>query len=259
MDIEKTDTTIQDVFMIAAVAFLGAALVNVVGSIEDHILPSAAGWITLLVCRALAGGVAGLVIGYLFLKHRRAETSLRALNDNLDQLVRTRTRELQKANDDLKNHINRCSRVETALQETVMIQQAILDNIPDMAWLKDKGGKFIAANDSFAKAAGISEEELVGKTDFDFWPDELARRYRQDDENVMQSCRRKSIEETLVNTKEREIWIETIKSPIFNEREEVIGTVGIARDITERKRVEEKADEQGGESLSRVSVPTNES
>jgi hypothetical protein len=62
-----------------------------------------------------------------------------------------------------------------------------------------------------------------------------------------------------VNTKEREIWIETIKSPIFNERKEVIGTVGIARDITERKRVEEKADEEGGESLSRVSVPTNES
>jgi len=166
MDIEKTDTTIRDVFMIAAIAFLGAAIVNVVGSIEDHILPSAAGWVTLLVSRALAGGVAGLVIGYLFLKHRQAETSLSALNDNLDQLVRTRTRELHKANDELKNHINRCNRVETALQETVMIQQAILDNIPDMAWLKDKEGKFIAANDSFAKAAGIAEEELVGKKVF---------------------------------------------------------------------------------------------
>jgi PAS domain S-box-containing protein len=114
-----------------------------------------------------------------------------------------------------------------------------LDNIPDMAWLKDKDGNFLAVNEPFAKACGISNEELLGKTDFDFWPQELAQRYRDDDEQVMRTRKRKSIEETLVHREGQNVWIETIKSPICDENGQVIGTTGIARDITERKRMAE--------------------
>ena len=191
------------------------------------------------VSNSLLGAVAGLIVGFLVLKRTRAEEGLRVLNDELEQKVRRRTSELKTANEDLKYEIGEKKRAETMLQQTLMKQNAILDNIPDMAWLKDKDGKFLAVNGPFARACGISREELLGKTDFDFWPQELAQRYKDDDEQVMKTRKRKSIEETLVHTEGRDVWIETIKSPIYDENGEVIGTTGIARDITERKQMAE--------------------
>ncbi len=130
-------------------------------------------------------------------------------------------------------------RAEEALQKSNRLQNAILNNIPDIAWLKDKEYKFIAVNKPFAEACGVSPEDLVGKTDFDIWPHELAERYRADDREVMATGIRKQVEEPMIDKDERKTWIETIKTPIYNDSGEVIGTTGIARDITERKRLEE--------------------
>jgi PAS domain S-box-containing protein len=188
-----------------------------------------------VVMNSLSGAVVGLIVGFLFLKRTRAEEELRVLNSDLEQKVRQRTSQLKAANDDLKFEISEKKLAERKLQQTLIRQNAILDNIPDMAWLKDTEGNFLAVNGPFAKARGIDREELVGKTDFDFWPKELAQRYRDDDEQVMKSGQRKSIEETLVHTEGRDVWIETIKSPIYDENGEVMGTTGISRDITERK------------------------
>jgi len=188
-----------------------------------------------IVMNSLSGGVVGLIVGFLFLRRTRAEEELQVLNNDLEQKVRQRTSQLKAANDDLKYEISEKKLAERGLQQTLIRQNAILDNIPDMAWLKDNEGKFLAVNGPFARARGIAREELLGKTDFDFWPKELAQRYRDDDEQVMKTGKRKSIEETLVHTEGRDVWIETIKSPIYDENGEVMGTTGIARDITERK------------------------
>lgn len=192
-----------------------------------------------LLAHSLVGAAAGLIIGFLVLKRIRAEEGLRVLNNELEQKVRQRTSELKAANDDLKYEISEKKRTERKLQKTLIRRNAILDNIPDMAWLKDKDGNFLAVNEPFAKACGISKEELFGKTDFDFWPQELAQRYRDDDEQVMKTRKRKSIEETLVHREGQDVWIETIKSPIYDENGQVMGTTGIARDITERKQMAE--------------------
>jgi PAS domain S-box-containing protein len=129
-------------------------------------------------------------------------------------------------------------KAEKALQKIQHEQRAILDNIPDIAWLKDEESRFIAVNEPFGKACGVKPEDLVGRTDLDIWPRELAERYRSDDKEVMQSGRRKQVEEPLVDKEGKTTWIETIKTPIYNEKGEVIGTAGIARDITERKKLE---------------------
>lgn|GEM_PF-1210732 len=196
---------------------------------------------------SLLGAAAGLIVGFLVLKRTRAEEGLRVLNNELEQKVRQRTSELKAANDDLKYEISERKLAERKLYKTLIRRNAILDNIPDMAWLKDSEGTFLAVNDPFAKACGISKEELCGKTDFDFWPQELAKRYRDDDEQVMKTRKRKSIEETLVHTEGRDVWIETIKSPIYDDNGEVIGTTGIARDITERKQMAEDLRRRLGE------------
>jgi DNA-binding CsgD family transcriptional regulator len=75
-------------------------------------------------------------------------------------------------------------------------------------------------------------------TDLDIWPTELAEKYREDDKRVIECGRRKQVEEPLVGKDGRERWIETIKTPIYNDNGEIIGTAGIARDITRRKRAE---------------------
>lgn len=117
---------------------------------------------------------------------------------------------------------------------------AILNNIPDIAWLKDKDDRYIAANEPFGRICGVAPADLAGKTDLDLWPRDLAERYRADDREVMATGKRKSMEEPIVDKEGTMTWILTIKTPIFNDKGEVIGTIGIARDFTERKRAEEE-------------------
>jgi PAS domain S-box-containing protein len=72
----------------------------------------------------------------------------------------------------------------------------------------------------------------------------VAEKYRLDDEQVMKTGTHKSIEETLVHAEDKKIWIETIKSPIYDDEGNVIGTTGISRDITQRKILEQKLRER---------------
>lgn len=131
-------------------------------------------------------------------------------------------------------------RAELAMREIQLQQRAILDNIPDMAWLKDKEGRFIAVNEAFGKACGLKPENVVGLTDLDIWPADLAEKYREDDKKVIECGRRKQVEEPLIGKDGKEIWIETIKTPIYDKKEEITGTAGIARDITRRKNAEDE-------------------
>ena len=127
---------------------------------------------------------------------------------------------------------------ENAAKESEAKLRAMLDNLPVLAWLKDADGRFEAVNEAFAKSCGQTVESIVGLTDLDVWPEENAIKYRADDMAVMRSGVRKEVEEIIADSQGR-IWFETFKTPIFNEQRQVIGTTGIARDITDRKQAEE--------------------
>jgi two-component system, NtrC family, sensor kinase len=139
----------------------------------------------------------------------------------------------------VKEDITERKQIEEKITESMLQQQAILNNIPDMAWLKDSESRFIAVNEPFKQACGKKHDELIGKTDFDLWPHELAAKYISDDKEVILSRTRKIVEEPLRDATGAERWIETIKIPIFGKEGEVIGTTGIARDVTGRKLAEE--------------------
>ncbi len=122
------------------------------------------------------------------------------------------------------------------LQEREASVRAILNNIPFLMWLKDRDGRFLAVNEAFARSCGCqSSEELVGKTDLDVWPRELAESYRTDDDEVMRSRVQKSVEEPIIDQGETK-WFETFKMPILDDRGRVLGTTGFSRDITDRKQ-----------------------
>lgn len=129
-------------------------------------------------------------------------------------------------------------RARIALKEREHYLHAILDNLPDMAWLKDREGRFVAVNEQLARALGRPVSEIVGKRDIDVSPRELAERYRADDLEIMEARTTKRIEEPFVAGDGTETVIETIKTAIVDEHGDVIGSTGIARDITERKQSE---------------------
>jgi len=81
-------------------------------------------------------------------------------------------------------------------------------------------------------------DEIIGKSDLDIWQSEFAEHYRANDLEVMHTGRRMHMEELQVDGAGREYWVETVKTPIRNADGEVVGTTGIAREITERKKAE---------------------
>jgi PAS domain S-box-containing protein len=117
--------------------------------------------------------------------------------------------------------------------------QALLDNIPHMAWMKNTEGVFLAVNEAFARACGHDKARILGKTDRDIWPSEHAERYMADDRRVIATREKVLVEEPIVEDGTLK-WFETFKTPINDSRGTVIGTVGLARDITESKRHEEQ-------------------
>ena len=130
-------------------------------------------------------------------------------------------------------------RAQQELHASQRLLQTVFDTIPHHLIVKDRESRLIAVNEPYILACGKEPRELVGKTDMEIWPPYLALKYRADDREVMNSGQRKRVEEPFKDKKGCIFWVETIKTPIFNERQEVIGTAGIARDITERRRMEE--------------------
>ena len=125
--------------------------------------------------------------------------------------------------------------VAAALEERESYLRATLDNFPFLIWLKDKEGRFLTVNRVFAEAAGKSSpDELIGLTDWDIWPHALAEQYRADDQAVMVSGQEKCVEEMLNTSNSEFRWIETYKHPVVSPTGEMFGTVGFARDVTER-------------------------
>jgi len=151
----------------------------------------------------------------------------------LDTLVDLQTQDLSKINEQLRGE-------KELLKESAASLRAILDNSPYLSWLKDAEGRYLKANKAFADYARLEDaRQVVGKTDFDLWPKELAEKYRADDAEVMALRQQKHVEELSIDSSQ-EHWVETFKAPVIDDNGTVLGTTGFARDITERKEFEEE-------------------
>ena len=129
-------------------------------------------------------------------------------------------------------------RTKTELRRRESYQRALIDNFPFLVWLKDTDGRFLAVNAPFVQACGADDAASVeGKTDLDIWPRELALGYQADDRAVMVSRQKKEVVEQ-GEDEGRKIWLETYKAPVLDDDGQLLGTVGFARDVSERKRAE---------------------
>jgi diguanylate cyclase (GGDEF)-like protein/PAS domain S-box-containing protein len=122
--------------------------------------------------------------------------------------------------------------------DSVTALQIMIDNLPFNAWLKDNRGVYLAVNKSFTVYVGLAKEEILGKKDFDIFPVSEATIHVTNDNAVM-SGEKEGYFENLIDGK----WKEEYKQAVRDHEGKIIGTTGFARDITERKRIEEELKE----------------
>ena len=136
-------------------------------------------------------------------------------------------------------YISERNKIEKALNEKESYLRVLIDNMPFLVWLKDTQSRFLAGNQLLVEQMGWgTPEAIVGKTDYDFYPPEKARQYQNDDQEVLTSRKRKTLEESFVGRLGTQRWTETFLAPVIDSSGEPLGTLGFVRDISERKRIE---------------------
>jgi diguanylate cyclase (GGDEF)-like protein/PAS domain S-box-containing protein len=133
-------------------------------------------------------------------------------------------------------------RAEQALARERDLLNALMDNIPDKIYFKDTQSRFVRINRAYAEIVGFGDPaQAIGKTDFDFFTEEHARQAYEDEQRIIRTG------QPIVGLIEKETWpdrldtwVSTTKMPLCDEKGNIVGTFGISRDITERKRAEEK-------------------
>ena len=130
-------------------------------------------------------------------------------------------------------------RAGEALQRSESKYKTLVENLPQKIFLKDRDLIYISCNQHYANDLRIAPADIAGKTDYDFYPKELAEKYRADDKQIMESGRTEEIEERYIEDG-RDVWVHTVKTLVMDGNGSVIGILGIFWDITERKRAEEE-------------------
>lgn len=157
---------------------------------------------------------------------KQVELSARRLNTELEHRVAERTRELQALTDTLSSERQ--------------LMRALVDALPDNIFAKDTQSRFLVANQAVAKGMGSTPEGLLGKTDFEFYSDEMAQGFFEDEQQVFRTG------EPLLRHEESYLdyglgkirWLLTSKLPLFGSDGKIVGLVGIGQDITERREAE---------------------
>ncbi len=132
-------------------------------------------------------------------------------------------------------------RIEEALAQERNLLRALVDTLPDFVYVKDTQSRFLLANRPVTLAMGAeSPEELLGRTDHDYYAPELADKFRADEREVLAAgCPMLNKEELGRKADGSPAWILTSKAPFRDAAGEIVGIVGVGRDITERKQAEE--------------------
>jgi PAS domain S-box-containing protein len=129
---------------------------------------------------------------------------------------------------------------EVKLAESRATMLALINSIPDLIFYKNPDGIYLGCNNAFGNLVGHSPNEIIGRTDHDLFPKEVADFFRGKDQAMLSALESQSNEEWVDYPDGRHVLLDTLKSPFWDENGKLLGLLGISRDTTERKRMEEE-------------------
>lgn len=132
-------------------------------------------------------------------------------------------------------------RAEQQIRDSEALYHSLVENLPQNILRKDLQERFTFANHRFCATLGRPLEEILGRTDFDFFPAELATKYQQDDRRVMETGEPFETVEEYQPPYGEKLYVNVVKSPVHDADGNIIGLQGIFWDITEKRRAEEAA------------------
>jgi two-component system, cell cycle sensor histidine kinase and response regulator CckA len=164
----------------------------------------------------------------------------------LDSVLTDTSAEQQSANGKphvillMVSDITELTQAQLRLEKERTHLRTLLQTIPDLIWLKNPDGVYLNCNARFERCFGAKESEIVGKKDHDFVDDDLADSFREHDRIAMAAGKPSINEEwlTFANDGHRE-FVETIKTPMYDSDGNMIGVLGVSRDITAARKAEE--------------------
>lgn len=127
---------------------------------------------------------------------------------------------------------------EEMLRQSEEKFRTLVANLPQRIFVKDVNSVYVTCNAIFAEDVKIDPDEVAGKTDYDFFPHELADQYRKDDSRVINTGQAESFEESYIRNGE-ERFVFTAKAPFKDGQGSIVGVIGVFWDITDRKRAEQ--------------------
>jgi PAS domain S-box-containing protein len=128
---------------------------------------------------------------------------------------------------------------EETLRRSEQKYRTLIENVPQKVFYKDKNSVYISCNNNYAIDLKINPDQITGKTDYDFFPRYTAEKHTAHDRRVIESNKAETFEERYIKNGE-ERFIETFRTPVRDEKGDVVGVLGIFQDISERKRMQEQ-------------------
>ena len=140
----------------------------------------------------------------------------------------------------LESELAERRRVDEALRASEGFHHSLVESLPQSILRKDLEGRFTFGNQKFCNALRMPLEEIIGKTDFDFFPQALAEKYRNDDRQVLETGKVFETIEEHITPEGEKLYVHVIKTPLRDAVGTLRGVQGIFWDVTERKRAEEQ-------------------
>jgi PAS domain S-box-containing protein len=172
------------------------------------------------------------------------ETTMENKDKTREELI-NELQELQMEHNSLKATYKKDTterkRAEETLAQEQFLMHALMDNLPDHIYFKDRESHFIRINKAQTQFLGLNDpDQAVGKKDSDFFTGEHAQQAYEDEQTIIQTGQLLSVEEKETHHDRPDTWASTIKLPLYDKEGKIVGTFGISRDITKNKKAEEE-------------------
>jgi diguanylate cyclase (GGDEF)-like protein/PAS domain S-box-containing protein len=147
---------------------------------------------------------------------------------------------IKASEETLQKNEEKYKQLSVELEKKEALLKSLINSIPDLIFYKDKNSVYLGCNKAFESFAGIKEKDLIGLNDYNIFNKEAAELFTTMDLKMMQQGESRKNEEWVVYPDGKRVLLDTLKTPFYDAEENVLGLIGISRDITERKTKEDE-------------------